>query len=64
MSIKKKYSKPFGDLNTLKTSFFDNNDGMLDMADGMADVLLMQPKRSSKMLSSRLFLAGSDHTHF
>ncbi len=46
MSIKKKYSKPFGDLNTLKTSFFDNNDGMLDMADGMADVLLMQPKRT------------------
>ena len=47
MSIKKKYSKPFGDLNTLKTSFFDNNDGMLDMADGMADVLLMQPKRTT-----------------
>ncbi len=47
MSIKKKYSKPFGDLNTLKTSFFDNNDGMLDMADGMADVLLMQPKRKT-----------------
>ena len=46
MSIKKKYSKPFGDLNTLKTSFFENNDGMLDMADGMADVLLMQPKRT------------------
>ena len=46
MSIKKKYSKPFGDLNSLKTSFFDNNDGMLDMADGMADVLLMQPKRN------------------
>ena len=41
MSIKKKYSKPFGDLNSLKTTFFDNNDGMLDMADGMADVLLM-----------------------
>lgn len=46
MSIKKKYSKPFGNLNSLKTSFFDNNDGMLDMADGMADVLLMQPKRT------------------
>ena len=46
MSIKKKYSKPFGDLNTLKTTFFDNNDGMLEMADGMADVLLMQPKRT------------------
>ena len=47
MSVKKKYSKPFGDLNSLKTSFFDNNDGMLDMADGMADVLLMQPKRTT-----------------
>lgn len=46
MSIKKKYSKPFGNLNSLKTSFFENNDGMLDMADGMADVLLMQPKRT------------------
>ena len=46
MSIKKKYSKPFGDLNSLKTSFFNNNDGMLEMADGMADVLLMQPKRT------------------
>ncbi|MCR5474263.1 MAG: class I SAM-dependent methyltransferase [Lachnospiraceae bacterium] len=46
MSIKKKYSKPFGDLNSLKTIFFDNNDGMLEMADGMADVLLMQPRRT------------------
>ncbi len=46
MSIKKKYSKPFGNLNSLKTSFFNNNDGMLEMADGMADVLLMQPKRT------------------
>lgn len=46
MSTKKKYSKPFGKLNSLKTSFFENNDGMLQMADGMADVLLMQPKRT------------------
>ncbi len=46
MNIKKKYSKPFGGLNSLKTNFFENNDGMLDMADGMADVLLMQPKRT------------------
>ena len=46
MSIKKKYSKPFGDLNSLKTNFFENNDGMLEMADRMADVLLMQPKRT------------------
>lgn len=45
MASKKKYSKPFGNLNSLKTSFFENNDGMLKMADGMADVLLAQPKR-------------------
>lgn len=62
MSIKKKYSKPFGNLNSLKTSFFDNNDGMLDMADGMADVLLMQPKRTTckicgATLSETLFVS-------
>lgn len=43
--MKKKYSKPFGNLNSMKTSFFNNNDGMLEMADGMADILLSQPKR-------------------
>lgn len=47
MNTKKKYSKPFGNLNSLKTSFFENNDGMLAMADKMADVLLMQPKRTT-----------------
>lgn len=47
MNTKKKYSKPFGKLNSLKTSFFENNDGMLAMADKMADVLLMQPKRTT-----------------
>lgn len=41
----KKYSKPFGNLNSMKTSFFENNDGMLEMADGMADILLKQPER-------------------
>lgn len=46
MNTKKKYSKPFGNLNSLKSEFFENNDGMLDMADGMADILLMQPKRT------------------
>jgi len=46
MSVKK-FSKPFGNLNSLKTSFFENNDGMLKMADGMADVLLAQPQRTS-----------------
>ena len=47
MNTKKKYSKPFGNLNSLKSSFFNDNDGMLKMADGMADVLLMQPKRTN-----------------
>lgn len=42
----KKYSKPFGNLNSMKTSFFENNDGMLEMADGMAKILLAQPKRT------------------
>ena len=45
--MKKKYSKPFGNLNSMKTSFFNNNDGMLEMADGMADILLAQPKRET-----------------
>ncbi len=41
----KKYGKPFGNLNQLKTSFFENNDGMLEMADGMAEIFSKQPKR-------------------
>lgn len=45
LKMEVKYSKPFGNLNSMKTSFFNNNDGMLEMADGMADVLLSQPKR-------------------
>lgn len=62
MSIKKKFSKPFGNLNSLKKSFFENNDGMLDMADGMADVLLMQPKRTKckicgAKLGDKLFIS-------
>lgn len=46
MSIIKKYSKPLGNLNSLKRNFFENNDGMLKMADGMADILLSQPPRT------------------
>ena len=41
----KKYGKSFGDLNSLKTNFFKNNDGMLNMANGMADILNAQPIR-------------------
>lgn len=45
MSSIKKYGKSFGDLNSLKKNFFENNDGMLKMADGMADILNAQPPR-------------------
>ncbi|MBR4718919.1 MAG: hypothetical protein IKP31_01610, partial [Lachnospiraceae bacterium] len=41
----KKYGKSFGDLNSLKQNFFINNDGMLKMADGMADIINAQPVR-------------------
>lgn len=51
----KKYSKPFGNLNSMKTVFFENNDGMLEMADGMAKILLSQPKRNTcKICGSEL----------
>ncbi len=46
MSSKKNYGKPFGDLNKLKANFFENNDGMLKMADDMAKIFSAQPKRS------------------
>ena len=43
----KKYGKSFGKLNSFKTNFFENNDGMLKMADGMAKILAAQPKRKT-----------------
>lgn len=43
----KKYSKPFGNLNSMKQTFFKDNDGMLAMADNMADILLSQPERTN-----------------
>lgn len=46
MATDKKYGKSFGDLNSLKKNFFENNDGMLHMADGMADILNAQPVRT------------------
>ncbi len=45
MRSEKKYGKSFGKLNSFKTNFFENNDGMLKMADGMADILKEQPLR-------------------
>ena len=62
----KKYGKSFGDLNSLKQNFFNNNDGMLKMADGMADILNGQPLRTvCKICGSPLgYLkdAGNDRT--
>ncbi len=46
MPAEKKYGKSFGKLNSFKTNFFDDNDGMLKMADGMAEILSAQPKRT------------------
>lgn len=55
MSTEIKYGKPFGNLNSMKRNFFDNNDGMLKMADEMADVLSKQPKREyCKICGSKL----------
>lgn len=45
MSIDQKFGKPIGNLNSMKRNFFENNDGMLKMADGMADILSKQPRR-------------------
>lgn len=47
MGVEKKFGKPFGNLNSMKTNFFDDNDGMLEMADGMAKVLSEQPVRKT-----------------
>ncbi len=46
MGIEKKFGKPFGNLNSMKRNFFENNDGMLKMADEMAAVLSGQPRRT------------------
>ena len=55
MTVKKKYGKSFGKLNSFKTGFFENNDGMLKMADDMAAILSSQPVRKRcKICSSPL----------
>ncbi|MCR5419814.1 MAG: class I SAM-dependent methyltransferase [Lachnospiraceae bacterium] len=53
MSVKT-YGKSFGDLNSLKQNFFNNNDGMLEMADGMADIINAQPKRTRCKICNEL----------
>ena len=55
MSAEIKYGKPFGNLNSMKKNFFENNDGMLNMAAEMADVLKKQPLREyCKICGSKL----------
>ncbi len=44
--MNKKYGKPLGDLIGIKSDFFEHNEKMLAMADGMADVFAAQPKRT------------------
>lgn len=43
--MENKYGKPLGDLIGIKSDFFEQNEKMLAMADGMADVFAAQPKR-------------------
>ena len=61
----KRFGKSFGDLNSLKQNFFNNNDGMLKMADGMADIINAQPKRECcKICGTPLKEAGNIvHSH-
>lgn len=64
MSSEKKFGKPFGNLNSMKKNFFEDNDGMLAMADDMAKVLSTQPKRTvckicNRPLGKKLFTSHS-----
>ena len=59
----KKYGKSFGDLNSLKANFFNNNDGMLKMADGMADVLNSQPVRTTCKVCGSTLKEAIVHSH-
>lgn len=53
--MQKKYGKPLGDLIGIKSDFFEHNEKMLAMADGMADVFAAQPKREvCKMCGEKL----------
>ncbi len=59
----KKYGKSFGDLNSLKQNFFNNNDGMLKMADGMADILNAQPLREKCKICGADLAKATVHSH-
>ncbi len=63
MSTVKKYGKPFGNLNSMKTNFFENNDGMLEMADGMAQILSDQPKRTQCKICGAALGEPLFHSH-
>lgn len=45
--MEKRYGKPLGDLIGIKSDFFEQNEKMLEMADGMAEALLAQPRREN-----------------
>lgn len=61
--MEKKYGKSFGDLNSLKKNFFENNDGMLKMADGMADILNSQPVRHTCKICNGPLSGELFHSH-
>ena len=63
MPSEKKYGKSFGDLNSLKKNFFENNDGMLKMADEMADILNSQPIRTTCKACGSTLPAELFHSH-
>jgi hypothetical protein len=55
MSSVDRYGKPLGNLMQFKSDFFEKNEAMLAMADGMGDVLRRQPKREKcKMCGGKL----------
>lgn len=63
MSAEVKYGKPFGNLNSMKRNFFENNDGMLKMADDMAEVLSKQPKRTTCKICGAKLSAPLFYSH-
>ncbi len=61
--MEKKFGKPFGDLNSMKQNFFQNNDGMLAAADEMAKILSMQPKRTQCKICKSPLKEPLFHSH-
>lgn len=46
MALSRKYSKPVGDIISIKSDFFQKNEEMLKLSSHQADALLAQPKRT------------------